>query len=103
MSNKFGLKDIDLEELNNIFAKYQQIQTVKIFGSRAMNNYKPGSDVDLALFGEINFDLLCKINGYLNEESLMPYKFDVLIYDSLSNEALKKHIDLYGKVLYHTK
>jgi hypothetical protein len=36
----------------------------------------------------------------LNEEYPLPYFFDILHYEEINNENLKKHIDTYGKELY---
>ncbi|MEW4901747.1 nucleotidyltransferase domain-containing protein [Clostridium tetani] len=45
-----------------------------MFGSRAKGNYKPGSDIDIAIYGEnINLDILSKLNSILEEKSPMPY------------------------------
>jgi len=40
------------------------------------------------------------IKSILNEETLMPYNFDVLDYSNISNEELKKHIDNFGVSIY---
>lgn len=72
-----------------------------IFGSRAKGNYKPGSDVDIALRGEnITLNTVNKISFALNEESNMPYQFDVLNYHSIREPALCEHIDRVGIVCY---
>jgi hypothetical protein len=36
----------------------------------------------------------------LNEVYPLPYFFDIVNYDDISNEELKKHIDNLGKVIY---
>ena len=38
-------------------------------------------------------------NDY-NEESLLPYYFDILDYDAIVNHDLKEHIDRVGIVIY---
>jgi predicted nucleotidyltransferase len=40
------------EKINSIFNKYNAIEKVIIYGSRAKGNYKTGSDIDLTLIGE---------------------------------------------------
>ncbi|GEN46403.1 nucleotidyltransferase family protein [Alkalibacillus haloalkaliphilus] len=93
----FGLKDEDLDELNNLFGRYPEVEKVIIFGSRAMGNYKKGSDVDLAITGkEVTQETINQINYWLNEESSMPYFFDVIQYEQISNESLKQHIEENG-------
>lgn len=72
-----------------------------IFGSRAMGNYKKGSDVDMAVFGEnITKQMVFQLDDYLNEIFPLPYFFDILHYEDITNENLKRHIDNEGKVIF---
>jgi predicted nucleotidyltransferase len=97
----FGLTNADIEIITTIFQSHSEIKRVIIFGSRAMGNYKPGSDVDLALQGDtINNILTDAINVELNERSPLPYKFDVVAYTKELHADLKTHIDNYGKIFY---
>ena len=48
----YGLLERDLQYIMEAVRKYSEIEEVILFGSRAMGNYKEGSDVDLALVGE---------------------------------------------------
>lgn len=101
MKNKFGLLDADIDNIIQVLSKYNKVESALIFGSRAKGNYKNGSDVDIALNGiEIDFDTLAKISYLLNEESAMPYKFDVLNYSSIKEPALTEHIDRVGVEIY---
>lgn len=95
-----GLKTKDIELLHDTFAKFPEVREVRIFGSRAMGNFKPGSDVDLALFGEKSLECTTRISSILNEELPLPYLFDVIDYDAITNPDLKKHIDEFGKIIY---
>ena len=98
MENKFGLKEEDIRRISNIISNNDSVEKVVIFGSRAMGNYKHGSDVDLALFGDnIDDDVVLKISFELNENTVMPYKFDVLNGETV-NDDIKKHITEEGIV-----
>jgi predicted nucleotidyltransferase len=93
----FGLQDRDFAEMQRIFDKYPEIEEIIIFGSRAMGNYKKGSDVDLAVKGKnLSGAVIREIEFELNEETQIPYFFDVLQYEALTNEKLRKHIDEFG-------
>lgn len=46
---KFGLHDSELALLLEVFRRHGEIREVKIFGSRALGNSTPHSDIDLAL------------------------------------------------------
>ena len=48
---RYGLLPADLEVIVNTLQAYPQIEKALIFGSRAKGNYKPGSDVDIAIVG----------------------------------------------------
>lgn len=98
----FGLKDGDLETIIAVLKKYPQIEQALIFGSRAKGNFKPGSDVDIVLKGSIH-DITTEIGFSLNEDSLLPYKFDVLDYNSISNQNLIDHINRVGIIFYEKK
>lgn len=68
---------------------------------RAMENYKSGSDVDMAIYGEnITFDTISALHSMLEEQSPLPYLFDIVDYTHLNCEELKNHIDRVGKVIF---
>lgn len=101
---KFGLKGEDLNYIVTEISKFSEIKKAVIFGSRAKGNYKPGSDIDIALFGdEVNFNVLSKLHSLLEDESPMPYFFDILDYTHTINEEIKKHIDWVGIPIYEAK
>ncbi len=97
----YGLPERDIKMILEAVQKYEEIQKVLIFGSRAMGNYKKASDIDLALLGEnISRKTILRLNDELNEEYPIPYFFDILNYNEISNQELKNHIDTEGKLLY---
>lgn len=66
-----------------------------------MGNYKKGSDVDMAIFGEnITKQVVFQLDDYLNEIFPLPYFFDIIHYQDITNENLKRHIDDEGKVIF---
>jgi uncharacterized protein len=99
--NRFGIYDKTFLFMLETFKSFTEIEHVIIYGSRAIGNYKKGSDIDLAIVGEkVDLHTVNKLSVKLNEELPVPYYFDVLDYNSLSNQELKKHIDQEGKFLY---
>ena len=97
MRNKFGLLDKDLETILSVLNQHSKVEKAIIFGSRAKGNFKNGSDVDIALQGEdLDFDTVSQISYSLNEETNMPYKFDILNYHSIKEPALIEHINRIG-------
>lgn len=95
-----GLSDSELQTLRDIFARFPDIEEVILFGSRARGTHRPSSDVDLALKGkDLSIDTLAKLRYILEEETNLPYFFDIVIYDRVENEALKREID-GGEIVY---
>lgn len=97
---KFDLSEKELEEIKAVFRHCSEIERVVIFGSRATGHNRKGSDVDIALQGAITFDVIARVKGVLEQETQLPYFFDVVDYASITNMDLKKHIDEHGKVLW---
>ena len=93
----FGISDSDLAYIVSAIAKFDEIERASIFGSRAKGTCKPGSDVDIAIYGDsVNFNTISKLHALLEDESPMPYRFDIVDYNHLSHENLKSHIDRVG-------
>mgnify|MGYP001112595429 CR=1 FL=1 len=96
----FGLSEKELEEIISVFQRFPGIKKVMVFGSRAMGCHQKRSDVDMALQGDITFDVVVRVKSVLEQETRLPYFFDIVDYDSITNPDLKKHIDEQGKVLF---
>lgn len=96
----FGLKPHIIKAINEVLARHPEVGLVVLYGSRAMGNFKTGSDIDLTLKGEkLNLTLLQKIENEL-DDLYLPYKIDLSIYNQISNSDLREHIDRVGKVFY---
>ena len=95
-----GLSQKELEILKEVFKKFDNINEVILFGSRALGKHRPSSDIDLAIKGNVDINTLSKLKYILEEETTLPYFFDIVIYDNLENQELKKHIDEFGKIIY---
>ena len=99
--NEFGITEKSYGLILESFLKYADIEEVLVFGSRAMGNYKNGSDIDLAIKGKnASNKIAWDVSGYLNEVLPIPYYIDVVYYEGLTNQELKEHIDRYGKLCY---
>lgn len=96
----FGLTEKDMGQVRKVFRQFPEIDSVIIFGSRALGIFKKGSDVDLALKGVVGEDTLRNVHQKLNDELPLPYFFDVIIYEDVENLDLKKHVDDFGKIFY---
>ncbi len=54
-----------------------------------MDKFEANSDIDLAIIGECELLVISKIKTSLNDLPV-PYKFDVVHYDTIDNSDLKK-------------
>lgn len=97
---KFGLSKRDLDRIQETFNQFPQVQSAILFGSRAMGNFKKGSDVDIALKGDITHATVIGCKSILNEEIPIPYFFDVIDYASIENRDLLRHIREHGKIIF---
>jgi len=100
MKENFGLSVASIKKLLSVFEKKSSIQKAIIYGSRAIGNFREGSDIDMTLFGEslVEKDLFVLLDEI--DDLLLPYTLDLSIYHLLKNENLKDHIDRVGKVFY---
>jgi len=97
---RFGLEENVIERINAVFSFFPEIEQVVLYGSRAKGNYKIGSDIDLTLKGkELNLTLLNAVDTKI-DDLLLPYLFDISIFDQISNPDLVNHIERVGKLIY---
>lgn len=97
---KYGLAEDDFSQILRVFERFPMVHSVILFGSRAIGNFKPGSDVDLALKGETNPSLASQMSGILNEETNLPYFFDVVDFNSIERKEFLEHIQQHGIEIY---
>ena len=91
---KFGLKDeiykkiVKIAEDNN---KYK----FKIFGSRARGDYRENSDIDIAIFENLNKEDEYKIRNEIDLLDII-YKIDLVFIDKKTKAELVKEIRKEG-------
>lgn len=98
--SRWGLSEKQLSMMRETFSRFPEIREVRIFGSRAAGNYKPGSDVDLALYGDSKLSCTARVSAVLNEELPLPYFFDVVDYAAVERPEFRKHIEEVGQSIY---
>ncbi|MGY6560805.1 MAG: nucleotidyltransferase domain-containing protein [Luteibaculaceae bacterium] len=98
-----GLTKEEMTRIRAVFFKYPQIDKAVLYGSRAMGNYKPASDIDITLMGNrIDLSLLTEIEFDL-DDLMLSYKFDITIFDKITNAAFIEHINRVGKEIYKSQ
>lgn len=97
---QFGLSEQTIERINSVFARHPEVEKVVLYGSRAKGTHKPGSDIDLTLYGnEISLKEKNRILDELDALDL-PYSIDLSVFNQLSHLQLRDHIERVGVVFY---
>mgnify|MGYP000317671234 FL=1 len=97
--NAPALTERELGLINQVFRRHPEILSVRIFGSRAKGTHTPRSDVDLAIWGDVDAIRAEAISAELDELPL-PYHFDVKPFESIKLRALREHIQRVGVPVY---
>jgi predicted nucleotidyltransferase len=97
--NAPALTPPELALLRGVFRRHPEITAVKLFGSRAKGTHAPSSDVDLALWGDLDALRAEAIAAELDELPL-PYLFDVQPFALIKFPRLREHIERVGLSLY---
>ena len=95
----FGLDARALALLRDVLARHPEVREARVFGSRAQGRHRPESDVDLALYGEVDERQVARIAGEL-EELPLPHSFDVVSYSGLQHGPLRDHIDRVAQQVF---
>jgi len=95
-----GLDNLDIKKIQSVLNLHSEIEKAILFGSRAKGNYKPASDIDLTLVGaDLNLTIQQKIENEL-DDLLLPYKFDISIYHTITSNELIAHIERVGQLFF---
>lgn len=99
------LQEIDLTTqqrsvLRSVFEPFaREIETVGVYGSRAQGRARPGSDVDLVVYGSVSEGDIAAIRMGLEESDLSVFA-DVIAYDRIKHAKLREQIDKWAKPLF---
>ena len=96
----FGLSDETIGKFQMVFARFPEIESVVIYGSRAKGTFREGSDIDITLIGKnVTEEIRSKV--WLDIDDLnTPYLIDLSVFHHLKSEDLTDHIQRVGKVFY---
>lgn len=89
-----------LVRIAKVFAQFSAVESVLLFGSRALGTARANSDIDLAIKGaDIDATTPFKLAAQL-DDLLIPNEIDLVVYSRIQNDALREHIDRYGVEVY---
>ena len=99
--NICGLSESVQQAIIQLLSTDSRIVSAKLFGSRAKGNFKPGSDIDLAVDAP-NWKLpdLLAFQSQV-DDLLLPYKIDIVLLHYVDEQALLDHIHRVGINFYH--
>ena len=98
--SKYGLTDVTITRINEVFAHWQDVERVILYGSRAKGSFRAGSDIDLTIVGDsVVQSHLLKIANEL-DDLLLPYKIDLSLLRQIEDNDLLEHIKRVGVVFY---
>jgi len=84
----WGLPDPAVARMRAVLAQYPAVEQAILYGSRAKNTYREGSDIDLTLVGDALDDLL------------LPYRIDLSLIRQITQDDLLDHIARVGVIFY---
>jgi type I restriction enzyme R subunit len=100
----YGLTAEVIEKIQSVFARFEVIDEVLLYGSRAKGNYRIGSDIDLTIKTSAapSEQLLFEVKQAIDRLALA-YLFDVSLFSQIDNADLLAHIQRIGIVFYQRK
>ncbi len=104
LAEQSGLKPELILSIQTALAQFEGVANVVLYGSRAKGNYKTGSDIDLTIktAGKSDKNLLYQVIGAIDDLDLI-YKFDISLFDEISNANLVEHINRVGIEFYNAQ
>ena len=95
-----GLSPQIMNTITNILAAQPKVDEAVVFGSRAMGNYEPGSDLDIAVKGPaLSHRDILRMLAQIDDVELL-INIDLVHYDKISDPNVISHIDRKGKLLF---
>lgn len=97
--NPPALPPAALALIRGVFQRHPEVTAVRLFGSRAQGTHRPESDVDLAVWGEVDALRAQRIAAELDELPL-PFRYDVQPFAAIRHAPLREHIERVGVMVY---
>ena len=102
LTTKTGLNESTLHLIvSTILTHINDVMYIKIFGSRALGTHHKYSDIDIAISTTNNNQNTTNAKEHIEENTI--YFTDMLIYEQITNNNLKAHIDEHATTLYQNQ
>lgn len=86
-----------INEIKSTASKYNNIEKIVLFGSRARGDNNLKSDIDLAIFGTGDF---CEFICDLEDDVHTLLEFDITIMNENLDELFLKQVESEGIIIY---
>jgi uncharacterized protein len=101
MKQEIELTQSQRTALQSVFVPFaDKIDIVGVYGSRAQGRARPGSDVDLVIYGSVTENDVARMQMNLDESDLSIFA-DVVAYEKIAQTSLREQIDKWMKPLFH--
>jgi len=91
-----GIPPATLRQIIAALDRFPAIERAVLFGSRAKGTHKPGSDIDLALYGTtLDWREIGRLADAL-DDLLLPYRFSLIRHDPALDAEVAVHITRVG-------
>lgn len=89
-----------IDEILSYLKKFDGINKVVLFGSRARGDNMERSDYDIAVYGKVTAREQCEIRYFCSEVLRTLHKIDVVFVNERTYPKLVKNIETEGVILY---
>lgn len=95
----YGLTEQQLSDIKRVLSSFPEVSTAILYGSRARGDYKPYSDIDIAVGGsQLSHSHLANLEMKL-DDLLLPFFIDLSDIKTITNHALVNNIKREGAKL----
>jgi len=92
----YGLPAGALDQILGLLQSDPAVETVLLYGSRALGRQRPGSDIDLCLVAPtLGLGELLQLQARL-DDLLLPWAIDLQLHHKIDHPPLLEHIDRVG-------
>ncbi|WP_374944634.1 nucleotidyltransferase domain-containing protein [Sphingomonas sp.] len=100
MDDDIILSERDREIVRGVLLPFaDRIERVAVFGSRANGKARPASDIDIALWGDVDDALRARLWSLFDRSSLA-VSVDVVVYSPTLSVFMRHHIDVASRLLF---
>lgn len=93
---RHGLPAPAVRQIRQVLARHPDVVGVVLYGSRAMETHRPGSDIDLCVDApNLSLAEFFAIGNEI-DDLLLPWKVDLSVLQKIDNPALVEHIRRVG-------